>query len=83
MSHRISLSEAKEKFEWEQHCRELQKAGLQVSELPRWRKKQVARMSKTERFMKMLFSRGGHIKQKKPKKKGEQNVQETSDIASS
>ena len=75
MSHRISLEEGKEKLDWYNHCQELNNAGLQVDKVPRWRKKQLKKQSKMKRFTTMLFDRGGHVEQKKPKKKGEQDVQ--------
>ena len=77
MAHKITIQEAKEKFEWEQHCRDLNKSGIPISKVPRWQRKQQTRQSKTKKFTDMLFRRGGHIEQKKPKKKeGEQNAKQ-------
>jgi|GEM_PF-5607984 len=77
MAHKISIQEAKEKFEWEQHCRELNESGIPVNKVPRWKRKQQKRQTKRAIFMGMLFDRGGHIEQKNPKKKkGEQDVQQ-------
>ena len=82
MSHKISMQEAKEKFKWEQHCQELNNAGLKVDTLSRLKKKQLKRQSKAKRFTDMLFKRGGHVEQKEPKKKkGEQAVQQETEKA--
>lgn len=80
MSHKISRQEGREKLEWEQHCQELNASGLKVSGVPRWKKKQQKRKSKTERFMDMLRRRGGHVEQKQ-KKKVDKNVQTKSESA--
>lgn len=71
MSHKISKQEAREKHAWYEHCQELNNAGLQVSKMSRWRKKQLARESKVNRFIDMLKRRGGYAPEKKDKKKEE------------
>jgi len=69
MSHRISIQDAKEKLSWEQHCQELNKAGIPVDRISRYEKKRRARMSKYERFVAMLKKRGGYyLKPKKEEK---------------
>ena len=76
MSHRISISEAKEKLSWEQHCQELNKAGLPTNTVPRWKRKQQAKQTKYERFVAMLKRRGGYyIKPEKKEKQIEGSVQ--------
>jgi len=81
MSHKISMQEAKQKFEWEQHCQELNQSGLKVDTMSRLKKKQLKRQSKMKRFTNMLFDRGGHVEQKQSKKKGEQGVQQETEKA--
>ena len=81
MSHKISMQEAKQKFEWEQYCQELNQSGLKVDTMSRLKKKQLKRQSKMKRFTNMLFDRGGHVEQKQSKKKGEQGVQQETEKA--
>jgi hypothetical protein len=68
MSHRVKLAEGKEKLAWEQHCQELNKAGLKVDTVSRWEKKRKAKQTKYQKFVDMLFKRGGHYEQKQKKK---------------
>jgi len=74
MSHRISIEAAKEKFEWEKHCQELNRAGLPTDRISRYAKKQNARLSKTERFIEMLKNRGGYYKQKEKEEKKDEAI---------
>ena len=69
MSHRISIQQAKDKYNWDQHCQELNKNNIKVNTIPRWRKKQKQRTSKLNSFISMLQRRGGHVEQKEKKKK--------------
>jgi len=63
MSHRISMTDAKEKRDWELHTQELAKAGLPTDKLTRVQKKQIRRESKVRRFTNMLLKREGHFTQ--------------------
>lgn len=75
MSRRISHEEAKNKYEWEQHCQELNKAGIPINTIPRWKRRQQIKQTKLKRFIDMLIKREGHIEQKKANKKEKENVE--------
>jgi hypothetical protein len=68
MSHRVKLAEGKEKLAWEQHCQELNKAGLKVDTISRWEKKRKQRQTRYQKFVDILMKRGGHYTQKEKKK---------------
>ena len=67
MSKRISREKARKLRELELKSQELNKQGIRPN-ISRKEKRRRMKMSKAEKFLDMLWFRGGHYKQKEPDK---------------
>lgn len=67
MSHRISKTDALKKYERDMENRKLIRRGIPISSR-RLEKKRKKMLTRRQRFIEMLQSRGGYYKQKENKK---------------